>query len=138
MNESTLNMRVCYRPIGIIRTPYRDLEDIPHQPMGGKDVRGKIEIRPELQEGLEGLERYTHLVLLFHLHVSKEFSLRVKPPHEDTYRGLFATRSPRRPNSIGLSVVRLLGMEGTTLYIADLDILDETPLLDIKPFIRQV
>jgi tRNA-Thr(GGU) m(6)t(6)A37 methyltransferase TsaA len=127
--------KIEYKPIGIIRSPFKDIKGMPIQPPGAKGVRGKVEIEPEYVGGLKDIEGFSHIILIYHFHLSKGFSLEVKPFMDDKLHGVFATRAPRRPNSIGLSVVRLVGMEGTTLHIEDVDIVDGTPLLDIKPFV---
>lgn len=124
-----------YKPIGIIRFPFKGIKGMPIQPTGAKGVRGKVEIEPEYIDGLKDIEGFSHIVLIYHFHLSKGFSLEVKPFMDDKLHGVFATRAPRRPNPIGLSVVRLVRMEGRTLYIEDVDIVDGTPLLDIKPFV---
>jgi len=90
---------------------------------------------PEYAEGLEGLEGFSHIILIYHFHLVKESLLKVKPYMSDEPKGIFATRAPPRPNPIGISVVRLLRIEGTTLHVQDVDIVDETPLLDIKPYV---
>jgi tRNA-Thr(GGU) m(6)t(6)A37 methyltransferase TsaA len=92
-------------------------------------------IEPEYVDGLRDIEGFSHIILIYHFHLSKGFSLVVKPFMDDRLHGVFATRAPRRPNSIGFSVVRLIRMEGWTLHIEDVDIVDGTPLLDIKPFV---
>jgi len=122
-------------PIGIIKTPFTSREGMPIQPGGGKGIEGSIVIRDEYSEGLADVDGFSHLILLYHLHRSVDYSLMVTPFLDDCLRGVFATRAPRRPNPIGLSIVRLLSIKDTILSIADLDILDGTPLLDIKPFI---
>ena len=125
---------IC-RPIGIIRSPYKETEGTPIQTTGAKGVGGTAEIVPECAEGLRDLEGFSHIILIYHFHLSKGYSLTVKPFLDDTPRGVFATRAPKRPNAIGISVVRLVKIEGTTLYIEDVDIVDSTPLLDIKPYV---
>jgi tRNA-Thr(GGU) m(6)t(6)A37 methyltransferase TsaA len=124
-----------YEPIGVIHTPFSSATDAPRQPEYGKGVPGTVVLRPEFQGGLKGIERFTHIVLVFHLHESEGYSLEVCPPGQAELRGVFASRAPRRPNPIGISVVRLMKVEGGTLHVEDLDILDGTPLLDIKPHI---
>lgn len=111
---------------------------MPIQPAGARGVEGTVEIRSDLIDGLQDLDGFSHLVLLYHLHLSVGFSLRVRPFLDDELRGVFATRAPRRPNPIGLSVVRLLAIDSTTLRIQDVDIVDGTPLLDLKPHIPEV
>ena len=124
-----------YRPIGIIHSPFKSLEGMPIQPIGAIGVRAEVEIFPEYVEGLQDLEGFSHIILLYHCHLSKAYKLKVKPFLDDVERGLFATRAPARPNPIGMSVVRLIQIERTTLSVQDIDIIDKTPLLDIKPFV---
>jgi tRNA-Thr(GGU) m(6)t(6)A37 methyltransferase TsaA len=100
-------------------------------------VRGTVEVFPEFADGLADLDGFSHVVLLFHLHRSRGYELRVVPYLDTVERGLFATRAPRRPNPIGLSVVRLVGIEGNLVTVEDLDILDGSPLLDIKPWVPE-
>jgi len=128
---------ISYRPIGIIRSPYKETEGTPIQTTGAKGVGGTVEILPERAEGLKDLDGFSHIILIYHFHLSKGYSLTVMPFLDDTSRGVFATRAPKRPNSIGFSVVRLVKIEGTTLYIEDVDIIDSTPLLDIKPYVPE-
>jgi tRNA-Thr(GGU) m(6)t(6)A37 methyltransferase TsaA len=127
--------KIQYKPIGIIRSPFKDTKGMPIQPTGAKGIRGKVVIEPEYVGGLKDIEGFSHIILIYHFHLSKGFSLEVKPFMDDSLHGVFATRAPRRPNPIGLSVVRLVRMEGRTLHIEDVDIVDGTPLLDIKPFV---
>jgi tRNA-Thr(GGU) m(6)t(6)A37 methyltransferase TsaA len=126
---------IKFKPIGIIRSPFKKLQGIPIQPVAAKDIKGTVEIFPEYVEGLKDLEGFSHIILIFHFHLSKKPRLKVIPYMDDKTRGVFATRAPSRPNPIGLSVVRLVGIEGETLHIQDVDIADETPLLDIKPYV---
>ena len=129
---------VTFRPIGIIRTPFTDTDGMPIQAVGATGVGGSIELDPAYAEGLADLDGFSHLTLLFHLHRMTSARLTVTPFMDDRPHGLFATRSPARPNPIGLSTVRLVGIEGTTLRIEDVDMLDGTPLLDIKPYVPQL
>ena len=123
-------------PIGIIHSPFTDPRDTPIQSAAGPDVRATVEVYPEFSEGLQDLEGFSHLILLFHCHRVNKFSLKVFPFMDSVPRGVFATRAPSRPNSIGLSVVRLLSRTENILTIQEVDILDGTPLLDIKPYIE--
>jgi tRNA-Thr(GGU) m(6)t(6)A37 methyltransferase TsaA len=107
---------------------------MPIQPRFANGVEGTVEVFEEYAPGLADLDGFSHVHLIYHLHRSSGFALTVVPYMDTELRGLFATRAPRRPNPIGLSVVRLLGITGTRLRVADLDILDGTPVLDIKPF----
>lgn len=126
---------VTYKPIGTIHSPFNDIKDMPIQSTGAHGVRGIVEIDPSLAEGLKDLDGFSHIFMLYSFHLSTDYKLTVVPFLDDTPRGVFATRAPRRPNSIGLSVVRLDRIEGTTLHILDVDVLDGTPLLDIKPYV---
>lgn len=126
---------IIYKPIGIIHTPFKEIKGMPNQPTAAKDVEGIVEIQPEYIEGLKDIEGFSHIILVYHFHLSVGYSLMVKPFMHDHFRGVFATRSPKRPNPIGVSVVRLVKVEGGTIYVKDLDIVDGTPLLDIKPYI---
>ncbi len=126
---------IKYSAIGIIRTPHRSREGTPIQPSGARGVLGRIELYEDLREGLKDLEGFSHLILLYHFHLSEGFDLVVKPFLDRTDHGLFSTRAPRRPNAIGLSVVRLVSIEEGTLIVEDVDMVDGTPLLDVKPFV---
>jgi len=126
---------VTFHPIGLIHTPFREPEGTPIQPWRSSHARGTIEILPEYIPGLKDLDGFSHVVLLYQFHLSEGFQLLVVPYLDNQPRGLFATRAPRRPNGIGLSVVRLLEIEGGTMHIEDVDMVDGTPLLDIKPFV---
>ena len=128
---------IQYKPIGIIHTPHHTTEGTPIQPTGAVGVVGTIEIFSEYAAGLKDLAGFSHIFILYHFHLSKKYSLQVKPYLDDQKRGLFATRAPARPNPIGLSVVRLTGIAGNSLYIQDDDVVDGTPLLDVKPYIPE-
>jgi tRNA-Thr(GGU) m(6)t(6)A37 methyltransferase TsaA len=130
-------MRIEYTPIGIIHSPFSEPEGMPIQPSAAAGVAGTVEVFEEYRAGLRDLDGFSHVVLLYHLHRSEGFRLEVIPFLDTEPRGLFATRAPRRPNPIGLSVVRLRGIEGGILRIENVDILDGTPLLDIKPHVPQ-
>jgi tRNA-Thr(GGU) m(6)t(6)A37 methyltransferase TsaA len=126
---------ISFTPIGIIHTPFKQPKGTPIQPKAGKGVRGTIDLDPTYAAGLADLDGFSHIILLFHCHLSGPFQLTVKPFLDDQPRGLFATRAPSRPSPIGLSTVRLLRIEETTLHIEDVDMVDGTPLLDIKPYV---
>lgn len=128
---------IVFRPIGVIRTPFKEPRGTPIQPSAGKDVEGRVELLPEYQDGLKDLEGFSHIILLFHLHLSKDGPLRVVPYMDDVERGVFSTRAPARPNPIGMSVVRSDRIEGNIIHVRDIDIVDGTPLLDIKPFVPE-
>ena len=128
---------ITFRPIGLISTPFTSSEGTPIQPKAAEGVIGTIKIFPEFCQGLQDLKGFSHIFLLYHFHLCQGFSLLVKPFLDDERRGVFATRAPARPNPIGLSLVRLDGIEADTLHIRDVDMLDGTPLLDIKPFVPE-
>jgi tRNA-Thr(GGU) m(6)t(6)A37 methyltransferase TsaA len=132
----TWGERIVIEPIGVIRSPFTSVAGTPLQSVAAGHVSGSIEIRPELEPGLRDLDGFSHLHLLTWLHLSPAKSrLELIPFLDDTSRGVFATRSPERPNPIGLSVVRLLNVEGATLRVSGLDLLDGTPVLDVKPYV---
>ena len=126
---------IVYRPIGILHTPFRDLAGMPIQPTGEASAPGTAQIFPSFADGLKDLEGFSHIILLYHLHQVQRTDLRVVPFLGSEAHGVFATRSPTRPNPIGLSVVRLLAIEDNVLHLANVDVLDGTPLLDIKPYV---
>lgn len=128
-------MKISYRPIGIIRTPFKEPQGTPIQPTGGEGVKGIAEVYPEYQPGLKDIGGFSHLILIYHFHLIRDYSLKAKPFMDDKEHGIFAIRGPARPNPIGLSVVRLVQVEGNLLHIQDVDIIDGTPLLDIKPYV---
>jgi tRNA-Thr(GGU) m(6)t(6)A37 methyltransferase TsaA len=128
-------MDIHYRSIGTIHTPFSEPRGTPIQPRRSGGARGTIDLDPALAEGLLDLDGFSHIVVLYHLHRSEGYKLKVVPYLDDTERGVFATRAPRRPNAIGLSVVRLEKIEGNVLHIRDVDMLDGTPLLDLKPYV---
>lgn len=125
------------KPIGIIHTPFTRLEGMPIQPAGAAGVQGRVEVFEQYRLGLQDLDGFSHVILLYHFHRSQGFKLQVVPFMDDQPRGLFATRAPKRPNPIGLSLVRLDKIESGVLHVQDVDILDGTPLLDIKPYVPE-
>jgi len=129
--------RIVYRPIGIIRSPFKAPQGTPIQPTAGKSSQGRIELFPEFQAGLKDLDGFSHLILLYHCHKAGKYSLVGKPFMEDKEHGIFSIRAPSRPNSIGFSIVRLVKIERNVIHIRDVDILDGTPLLDIKPYVPE-
>lgn len=131
------NMHHHYQPIGIVHSPFQSLEGMPIQPAGAKGVKGTIDIYDAFRPGLKDLDGFSHILLLYQFHRSEGFKLEVVPFLDTVPRGVFATRAPKRPNPIGLSVVALKGMKNGVLYIENVDILDGTPLLDIKPYIPE-
>ena len=125
---------ITYKPIGAVHSPFKEPEGTPIQP-AASDALGTIEIFPEFVAGLKDLEGFSHIILLYHFHRAGRPELVVRPFMDTESRGIFAIRAPSRPNSIGFSVVRLLRIEGNILHVDGLDILDGTPLLDIKPYV---
>ena len=125
------------KPIGIIHTPFKEPEGMPIQPAGGLGVKGVVEVFPEFRAGLKDLDGFSHIVLVYEFHRSQGFSLEVVPYMDTQTRGLFATRAPKRPNPIGISTVKLDRIENGDLHIENLDILDGTPLLDVKPYVPE-
>lgn len=130
-------MEISFRPIGVIHSPFGDLSGMPIQPTGEASAPGSVEIFPEFEAGLKDLDGFSYVILLYYFHRVSGVKLRVTPFLDSEPRGIFATRAPARPNPIGLSVVKLLGIEGNTLRVENLDILDGTPLLDIKPYVPE-
>lgn len=128
-------MNIVYEPIGIIHTAMKEREGTPIQSAFGSEHRGHVELYEQYVEGLSDLDGFSHAYLLYHFHKSSGFSLKVRPFMDEVERGVFATRAPRRPNPIGLSIVTILGIEGNIINFSGVDILDGTPLLDIKPYI---
>jgi tRNA-Thr(GGU) m(6)t(6)A37 methyltransferase TsaA len=126
---------VVFTPIGVVRTPFADHAGMPIQTVAAKGVEGTVELDPSYADALADLDGFTHLWLLTHMHRTGGVSLRVTPYLDTVQRGVFATRSPKRPNPIGLSLVRLVRIEGPVLHVEELDLLDGTPLLDIKPYV---
>ncbi len=131
------SMRIEVKPIGIIHTPFNVPEGMPVQPAGAADIHGTVEVFEEYRAGLKDLDGFSHIILLFYFDRSSGFNLHVVPFMDSELRGLFATRAPKRPNQIGLSVVQLDRVENGVLYIQNVDILDGTPLLDIKPYVPE-
>jgi tRNA (adenine37-N6)-methyltransferase len=124
-------------PIGIIHTPFEISEGMPIQSKGGSGIRGTIIVKDEYVAGLKDLDGFSHIYLIYWFHQSEGYALKTKPFLDDQPRGVFATRAPRRPNPIGLSVVKLIGIQGAEISIEGVDMLDQTPLLDIKPYIPE-
>jgi tRNA-Thr(GGU) m(6)t(6)A37 methyltransferase TsaA len=130
-------MTIAFSPIGIIHSPFTELAGMPIQPAGAAGIEGTVEVFEEFRPGLQDLGGFSHIVLLYHLHRSRGFDLLVVPFLDTQPRGLFSTRAPRRPNAIGLSVVHLDRIEDGVLHIRNVDMLDGTPVLDIKPYVRE-
>ncbi len=126
---------IIFRPIGIIRSPHDKTEGMPIQPAAAMGIKGSVEIFSDYVDGLKDIEGFSHIILIYHFHLSTGYQLEVKPFLDDNKHGVFATRAPKRPNQIGLSVVKLLGRIDNIVQIENVDILNDTPLLDIKPFV---
>ncbi|MDT8446071.1 MAG: tRNA (N6-threonylcarbamoyladenosine(37)-N6)-methyltransferase TrmO [bacterium] len=122
-------------PIGTIHSPYFEISNMPVQPRGAQTVEGRVVVEAEFEAGLKDLEGFSHLYLIYQFHLAQKTQLSVVPFLDPEPRGVFATRSPLRPNHIGLSVVELLEVKGCELLIRGVDVLDGTPLLDLKPYI---
>ena len=130
-------MKIEYTPIGIIHSPFMEPENMPIQPAAGAGIKGTVEVFKDFHPGLKDLNGFSHIVLLYHFHRSRSFNLEVVPFLDSIPRGLFATRAPGRPNPIGLSVVQLDKVDDGVLYIRNVDIVNGTPLLDIKPYVPE-
>ena len=137
MTESQAPEPVCYHPVGVVRSQFTKLEGMPLQSVAAPEARGTVEVDPQFAPGLKDLDGFSHLYLVTHLHRGAPGGLEVVPLLDDTVRGIFATRSPRHPNPIGISVVRLLTVAGAVLEIAGLDLVDGTPVLDVKPYVPE-
>ncbi len=128
---------IKYKPIGLIHSPFKESKGTPIQPTGAKGIDETVEIFPEYAEGLKDVEGFSHIILIYHFHLSRGASLKVKPYMDSAAHGVFAMRGPSRPNPIGISIVRLVSIERNILHIQDIDIVDGTPLLDIKPYVSE-
>jgi len=132
---------VRLEPIGVARSRFKEPADLPPPafapPRFFERSTGTIEVRPDLEPGLDGLEAFSHIIVLFQFHKAGGAKLRVTPPGETESRGVFASRSPHRPNPLGMTVLRLLGRDGRVLRVSGLDLIDGTPVLDIKPYTRR-
>ena len=128
-------MKITYNAIGTILTPFKKIEDMPIQPSGAKGVKGQVEVFQSYNEALKDLDGFSHIYLIYHFHQVNSWQPLVTPFLDDESHGLFATRAPKRPNPIGLSIVRLLTVVDGLLNVENIDVLDGTPLLDIKPYV---
>jgi tRNA-Thr(GGU) m(6)t(6)A37 methyltransferase TsaA len=134
MPPSTFSMRA----VGTVRSPFTDRTQIPRGPGAKHDAEGVLDIAPDLEPALADIEGFSHLYVIWVFHQADAVSLTSTPPTDDRPHGVFATRSPRRPNPIALTVVRLLGREGNRLRVRGVDMLDGTPILDIKPYLSSI
>jgi len=133
MNEDS----IVFRPIGLIHSPHHDQAATPIQPVFSEGIAGTVTLNPDLVDGLKGLDGFSHIYLFYQFNQASETRLRLKPYLADDEHGIFATRAPQRPNKLGMSLVRLTGIEGNVLHILDVDVLDATPLIDIKPYVAR-
>ena len=131
--KNKINME--FQPVGVVISPHKNRSGMPIQPTFAKGCRGKIIIDKKYTEGLKDLDGFSHIIVIFHLHQSSGYKLSVVPYLDNTPHGLFATRTPNRPNPVGLSVVKLIEVKGNELIIENIDMLDGTPVIDIKPYI---
>jgi len=129
--------KIIFRPIGIFHTPFLELSEIPKKTSELRLINSRIEIFSEYLPGIDDLKGFSHLIILFHLNKSKDYKLKVVPIIDNVLRGVFSTRSPRRPNSIGFTVVLLDHIDKNIIYIKGADVLDGTPVIDIKPYIPE-
>lgn len=130
-------VEIKFQSIGIIYSPFRDIKGMPIQPTGAQGIEGSVEIFEPFIPGLKDLDGFSHLILIYYLHEATAPALTVTPFLDTKPHGIFATRAPKRPNAIGLSVVRLNGIDGGMLRIENVDILNNTPLLDLKPYLPE-
>ena len=129
--------KIIYKPIGVVHSPFKQPRGTPIQPSIIKGIKGEVEIFPEYIEGLQDINGFSHIILIYHFHLSKKSSLKAKPFMDDKIHGIFAIRGPSRPNPIGISTVRLIKVDSNILHVENLDIIDGTPLLDIKPYVPE-
>lgn len=130
-------MQIILKPIGYIYTPFNDIKEMPIQAKGAVGISGKIIINEEFIEGLQDLEQFSHIHVIYYLHKCKEHALKVIPFLDNIEHGIFATRSPKRPNKIGMSILKLNKIIKNEIYVENVDMLNETPLLDIKPYVPE-
>lgn len=128
-------MQIAYTPIGTIHTPFTELADMPIQPTSENSMPGTVHLDPQYTPALQDLEGFSHVILIYHFHRAPRVDLTVTPYMDSEPRGIFATRAPTRPNPIGISIVALESVDGAVLHLENVDILDGTPLLDIKPYV---
>lgn len=125
---------IIINPIGVIRTPHTDIKNMPIQPIAAEGIKGYIELLPEYAAGLKDLEGFSHITLVYRFHKIEGFELEVIPFMDTEKRGIFSCKAPKRPNAIGISTVKLVAIKGNIIHIEQVDMLDGTPLIDIKPF----
>jgi tRNA-Thr(GGU) m(6)t(6)A37 methyltransferase TsaA len=135
---STPDTKITFTPIGIVRSPYTDAAQVPKGLGAEHTIEGTLEVRAEFADGLRDIEGFSHLYVIWAFDRVQGHDLVARPPSDDRPHGVFATRSPRRPNPIGLTVVQLLDRNGPALRVSGIDMLDGTPILDIKPYLSSV
>jgi len=135
--EQIRPLDITFEAIGLIFSPFKDLEAMPIQPTSEASAPGRVEIFPDYVKGLKDVDGFSHLILLYYMHAIRKQALIVTPFLDSSPRGIFATRAPTRPNPIGLSIVKLIRVDGGVLHVDDLDVLDGTPLLDLKPYVPE-
>lgn len=133
-NSEEINV-VKFNTIGTIKSPFDNLEGMPIQPVGAQGIKGQIILNEELKDGLKDLDGFSHIILIYNFHKSNGFNLHVKPFLDNELKGVFATRTPKRPNQLGISVVKVSNVQDNIINVENIDILNGTPLLDIKPYI---
>ena len=129
--------KIEFQPIGIVNTPFKKLSEIPIQPVFAKGIKGTVSIEPSYTDGLKDLDGFSHIYLFYWFHQWREMKLIVRPYLEDKEHGVFATRAVSRPNPLGFSLVKLVSIQKNVLHIEDIDILDGTQLMDMKPYIKR-
>ncbi len=131
-------MEIVFKPIGVVHSPFKNKDEIKKarciDPKGFDSVQGELEIFPEFSEGLKDIDGFSHIILIFAFHKSESHSLHAHPPFDGSERGVFSTRSPNRPNSIGFTVLNLMERKGRVLRVSGVDMIEGTPILDIKPY----
>jgi tRNA-Thr(GGU) m(6)t(6)A37 methyltransferase TsaA len=130
-------MKFKYKSIGTIHTPFKEIKQMPIQSSGAKGIKGTVKLKKRFIKGLFDLEKFSHIYLIYHFHKSEGYNLQVTPFLDNKQHGVFATRAPRRPNPIGISVVKLMNIKDNILEIENVDMINGTPLIDIKPYISQ-
>ena len=136
--SATVSDTYTMRPIGWVRSPFQDAHSVPRGLGAKHPEEGILELRPDLEAGLQDIEGFSHLFVLWVFSENKDYELIGRAPADDRPHGVFATRSPRRPNPIGLTVVQLLRVEGARLHVRGVDMLDGSPILDIKPYLSSI
>ena len=130
-------MKICYEPIGFIKTPFKEPKGTPIQPTAAGGIRGTIELKKKYRTALQDLEGFSHIILLYHFHLAKKPAMLIEPFLDGKKHGVFACRAPSRPNPIGISIVKIIQIEANKITVEDVDIVDGTPLLDIKPYVER-